>query len=465
MEIICERVRQEAIVYKRAGVDSILVENMHDLPYLQGKDMGPETVACMTRACLTAKEALQGHGHTTQDKTLVHSLKAFLQHMPDQLKKMADNAVIAPMTIDGKHEMSSASFPDFKEIGIGKSPAEAKLKGILHICANCIDKEHFTSEEMSHLEQHIQSAKSSEIHGTEERILKLPKNYNEMKFDWRVRNFPAEQKFRTKLSLDGKLVAEGTGQTKRKAMTNCVKEFLRCKIGVQILAGANHQAMAVAKAAGLDFIRAEGFIYSHVADEGWMDACAGALLRYRSNIYAKQIQVFTDIKKKHSAHAVTSDVSLAETAEAAELFGSDGLIVTGTATGMEADPEEVKGVVSKVNIPVLVGSGVNLQNVDNYKDASGYIVGSHFKVKGQWRNRINIPRLYAFMVNSWSDFIDFDTILLTEDSKKDSVGDKTDLSSESDSEQSSKEESKDTPIGDTLDTLLLENSPDTDVID
>lgn len=40
---------------------------------------------------------------------------------------------------------------------------------------------------------------------------------------------------------------------------------------------------------------------------------------------------------------MTSDVSLAETAEAAELFGSDGLIVTGTATGMEADPEEVKG--------------------------------------------------------------------------------------------------------------------------
>ena len=40
---------------------------------------------------------------------------------------------------------------------------------------------------------------------------------------------------------------------------------------------------------------------------------------------------------------MTSDVSLVETAEAAELFGSDGLIVTGTATGMEADPEEVKG--------------------------------------------------------------------------------------------------------------------------
>ena len=30
--------------------------------------------------------------------------------MPDQLKKMADNAVIAPMTIDGKHEMSSVGI-------------------------------------------------------------------------------------------------------------------------------------------------------------------------------------------------------------------------------------------------------------------------------------------------------------------------------------------------------------------
>ena len=30
---------------------------------------------------------------------------------------------------------------------------------------------------------------------TEEKIIpKLPKIYNEMKFDWRVRNFPAEQK-------------------------------------------------------------------------------------------------------------------------------------------------------------------------------------------------------------------------------------------------------------------------------
>ena len=52
-------------------------------------------------------------------------------------------------------------------------------------------------------------------------------------------------------------------------------------IGIQVLAGANQGALAVALAADLDFIRAESFIFSHVADEGWMDAQAGNLLRYR----------------------------------------------------------------------------------------------------------------------------------------------------------------------------------------
>ena len=33
------------------------------------------------------------------------------------------------------------------------------------------------------------------------------------------------------------------------------------------------------QAAELQFIRAEGFVFGHVADEGWVEACAGPLLR------------------------------------------------------------------------------------------------------------------------------------------------------------------------------------------
>ena len=63
--------------------------------------------------------------------------------------------------------------------------------------------------------------------------------------------------------------------------------------------GSNKEALAVAMASGASFIRAEGFVYSHVGDEGWTDSCAGELLRYRRNIGAQDITVLTDINKKH----------------------------------------------------------------------------------------------------------------------------------------------------------------------
>lgn len=45
-----------------------------------------------------------------------------------------------------------------------------------------------------------------------------------------------------------------------------------------------------------------------------------------------------------SSHAITQDVSLVETAKAAEFFLTDGIIVTGTATGQPAKPHDVTGM-------------------------------------------------------------------------------------------------------------------------
>ncbi|XP_066440114.1 uncharacterized protein F13E9.13, mitochondrial-like isoform X2 [Eleutherodactylus coqui] len=168
-------------------------------------------------------------------------------------------------------------------------------------------------------------------------------------------------------------------------------------LGIQVLACANQQALAVALAAGLDFIRAEGFVFSHVADEGLVNACAGDLLRYRKTIGAEHIQIFADIKKKHSSHAVTADVSISETAKAAEFFLADGVILTGVATGQEADPRELQAVRRSVQIPVLIGSGVTLDNVEKYGDASAFIVGSYFKHRGDWRNNVDYEKVVAFM--------------------------------------------------------------------
>ncbi|KAG7481949.1 mitochondrial Precursor [Solea senegalensis] len=169
-------------------------------------------------------------------------------------------------------------------------------------------------------------------------------------------------------------------------------------LGVQILSSANQQALAVALASGLDFIRAEGFVFSHVADEGLLsEACAGDLLRYRRRVGAEHVQIFTDVKKKHSAHALTSDVSIEETSRAAEFFLSDGVIVTGAATGAEADTRELRDVSQSVRIPVLIGSGVTYDNMERYLNANGMIIGSHFKEGGHWANAVDPERVKRFM--------------------------------------------------------------------
>lgn len=147
----------------------------------------------------------------------------------------------------------------------------------------------------------------------------------------------------------------------------------------------------------LDFIRVEGFVFSHVADEGIINACAGDLLRYRKLVGAENIQIFADIKKKHSAHALTADISVAETASAAELFLADGVVLTGTATGLPADPGELREVQRAVKIPVLIGSGVTLENVKNYLDANALIIGSYFKREGYWANGVDPDRVKKFM--------------------------------------------------------------------
>jgi len=154
----------------------------------------------------------------------------------------------------------------------------------------------------------------------------------------------------------------------------------------------------VAQSAGLQFIRAEGFVFSHVADEGWIDGCAGPLLRYRRQIGAENVSVFCDIKKKHSAHSVTSDVSIVETAKAAKFFRSDGIIITGNSTGDAASPKEVDLVLKNLpGFPVLVGSGVTASNISAFSSANALIIGSEFKVDGNWEKEIDEERVRNVM--------------------------------------------------------------------
>jgi membrane complex biogenesis BtpA family protein len=176
-----------------------------------------------------------------------------------------------------------------------------------------------------------------------------------------------------------------------------VRRATALPLGIQILAGANTSAVAAALACGASFVRVEGFVFAHVADEGLIESSAGALLRYRRAIGAGHVKVFADVKKKHSAHAITADVDIVETAKAAVFFQADGVIVSGISTGEPAEPDDVRSVGRAVSSPTLVGSGITVENLGCYPEADAFIVGSSIKRGGLWSNPIDIERARALV--------------------------------------------------------------------
>ena len=177
-------------------------------------------------------------------------------------------------------------------------------------------------------------------------------------------------------------------------VARAVKSEAGLPVGVQILAGANVEAVAVAHAAGLDYVRVEAYAFAHVADEGLIQSSAAELLRFRRKIGADGVRVWADVKKKHSSHAITADVPLGETCAAVEFMRGDAVIVSGPATGEPPRAADVREAKSHCRVPVLLGSGVTPENVaEFYDDADGFIVGSYFKGGGLWSNTVEPARV------------------------------------------------------------------------
>ena len=68
-----------------------------------------------------------------------------------------------------------------------------------------------------------------------------------------------------------------------------------------------------------------------------------------------------------------------------------------STSGVNAFVWYVSAVKDSVDIPVLVGSGVNEENVTDYMHCNGLIIGSHLKMHGHWANDLDHIRVNHFM--------------------------------------------------------------------
>lgn len=170
-------------------------------------------------------------------------------------------------------------------------------------------------------------------------------------------------------------------------------------VGIMCVANGVLPALAIAKAVGGRWIRANQWTHAYVAPEGLINGPAGEALRYRSFLRARdEIAVFADVQVKFGAHAITADRSIEEQARDAEFLDADALIVTGTRTGVAPTSDDVQKVKGASSLPVLVGSGFD---PDTTRDllfvADGAIVGSWLKRDGHWWNTVDEERVGTLM--------------------------------------------------------------------
>jgi len=169
-------------------------------------------------------------------------------------------------------------------------------------------------------------------------------------------------------------------------------------IGLQLLEAANLEALRIAHATDLDFLRVEGYVFAHVGGAGLIEGCAGKLHRLRQSLGADKIRFFGDVKKKHCAHGLTRDLDIVDEVRQAEFFLVDWVIVTGLRTGAQPVPKDLARVKDAARVPVWIGSGMTPENLATYFPlADGFIVGSTFRRDGQYLETLDPARLMRFM--------------------------------------------------------------------
>jgi membrane complex biogenesis BtpA family protein len=197
------------------------------------------------------------------------------------------------------------------------------------------------------------------------------------------------------------LKAEALGPETAAVMavvTDRVRRSFGVPLGINVLANAPMQALAVAKAGGASFIRVNQWANAYVANEGLIEGESGRVLRYRSALCADGVAVFADSHVKHGAHAIVADRDIGELTRDLEFFDADVVIATGRRTGNAADLGELETIGRATTLPVLVGSGVTGDNVGPIlQRSSGVIIGSSLKRDGVWWEPVEQARVTSFM--------------------------------------------------------------------
>jgi membrane complex biogenesis BtpA family protein len=182
------------------------------------------------------------------------------------------------------------------------------------------------------------------------------------------------------------------------AMTRVLSEIrggTALPLGVNVLRNAARASLAIALAAGGNFIRVNVLTEASVTDQGIVEGVAAELMRARKLMGAEGIAVFADVHVKHASPLLQRPIQ--ESAlDLVERGLADVLIVSGSRTGAPPTVEDLKSVRDVGS--VVIGSGVTAENAgDLLSAADGAIIATAFRVGGDLRQRVDRARVEEIM--------------------------------------------------------------------
>lgn len=180
------------------------------------------------------------------------------------------------------------------------------------------------------------------------------------------------------------------------ACVSAIRQAVPARVGVNVLRNDALSAVAVAAAAGADFIRVNVLSGSMNTDQGPIVGRAAEVARARVRL-TPELQVWADVFVKHASPppGATLEQSALDTWERG---GADALVISGTGTGHAPDLDRFERVAKVVpEAPLVVGSGATSHSLGRLLAVANHvIVGTALEVDGRPGAPLDPVRLEEF---------------------------------------------------------------------
>lgn len=186
------------------------------------------------------------------------------------------------------------------------------------------------------------------------------------------------------------------------AAARVAREASGLPVGVNALRNDTRAALAAAVVAGGSFVRTNVLVGVMATDQGLIEGDPAGVAEYRRALRAEdRVALLADVWVKHATPWPGSTVEDAAR-DTWGRGGADALLVTGAATGREADAERAKRVRDAApDAPILVASGFTAENAPAWASrVDGAIVGTAVKAGGKVEAPVDVERVRR-LVAAW----------------------------------------------------------------